>query len=113
MRCRRPTDLNLGASQIEPLRWVVVKSGGLFVQKPLVRGVEFLEDVLDKAIPLVHAHAPVVLPATFIGDVPVGIFARNDVVEVAPHAAVHSVNQSTARIQPPLGTLLADGVGSR
>src|SRR5205085_12418345 len=96
--------------QIEPRRGIKVERRSLLVEIPFTRRVEFLEDVLDEAILIVHAHAAVVLPAALIGDVAVCVLARDHVVEIAPHIAMHRVYVPAAWILPPGGALFAERI---
>ena len=88
-----------------------VKRTGLGVVEPLAGGVQFLKDVFHHAIGVVHPEAAVVLPAAFIRQRSVRIFAGDDVVKVAPLMAVHRMKIRAERIGPAGGSFTAESVG--
>ena len=80
------------------------------IQKPLTRRIEFLENVFHKTNLFVDRAASIILPATFLGDLSIGIFARDNPREIAPERRVHGVKITASGICPARCTLLADGV---
>ena len=96
---------------IGPRRRIEVESPRPGVVEPLPGGIELLEDVLDHAIPGVHAHAAVVLPAALIGHAAARVLAGDPVMVVAPFMHMHRVDESAAGVGPAGGALGAEGVG--
>ena len=57
-----------------------------------------------------HSHLPIVLPTAFVGNLAIGFFAGDAVVVTTPVCDVHCVDVSAHRIDPALGTLLAERI---
>src|SRR5260370_20886544 len=102
--------LDRGGFQIDVLGRIKVKRPILGVEEPFPGGVEFLKNVLDEAILLMHAGLAIVLPTTFVSNGATGILAGDSVMKIAPHDGVHGMNVTTARVGPAFGSLLAERV---
>src|ERR1043166_5102918 len=59
-----------------------------------------------------HRLWPIVLPTALGGHIPIGAFACDDIVHIAPQVLMESVNIGPPRIRPALGTLQTDCVRS-
>jgi hypothetical protein len=103
-------DFDVGLREIHGGLGLEVERAGLRVVEPLAGGIEFLEDVLHHAELRVHAHLAVVLPAAFVGDASIGIFAGDAVVIAAPAMDLHGVDVSARGIRPFRGAFLGKGI---
>ena len=64
----QPDDFDRRLVHVDIRRRIEVQRRSLGVVEPLAGSIQFLEDVLHKAVSCVHAHLAVVLPAAFVGD---------------------------------------------
>ena len=93
-------DFHFRLGQIGSLLGQEIQRGALAVVEPLTGSIEFLKDIFHHAKILVHAHLAIVLPTAFVGHIPFGILAGDEVVVAAPAGGVHGVDETTGRIRP-------------
>ena len=97
--------------QVQALRRHEEEDALRAVEVPLAGRVELLEDVLDEADALVHAHLSIILPAAFELELALLVDAGDAVMEAAPLVGVQGVDEPAGGVGPPLDALGADGVG--
>lgn len=107
----QPCDLDAGLGEIDTLGRHEIQGAALVIEEPFAGGVELFEDVLHETVFTVHAHLAVVLPAALEPGVPLGIHARDAVVEVAPFRRMQGMHETAFGMRPFLDPLRADGVG--
>ena len=92
--------------------WRIEVEGVVFgVEEEFVGGVEFFEDVFDKAELFVHGGGAVDLVAAFGDEGAVGVFAGDEVVHGAPAAVVEGVDEAARWVGPGFDALGGEGVG--
>jgi hypothetical protein len=90
---------------------VEIEHVGCAIEEPLAGGVEFLEDVLNEAVFFVRRCGAIALPAADEGELAVGVFAGDEVAEIAPEGGVHGMHKAAGGVGPGRNALRADGVG--